>query len=101
MALNWASNHKLKVGFMTSDFRKHPMAYLFINMFRFVEMSIKLTWTLSLNSKSKPVLNRWSAHCLLVQDMAMHLIPETLFRMLDHQKLHVVCIMTYHNDNSP
>jgi hypothetical protein len=31
---NWASNKKLKVGFMTSDFRKHPMAYLFINMFR-------------------------------------------------------------------
>lgn len=31
---NWAANKKLKVGFMTSDFRKHPMAYLFINMFR-------------------------------------------------------------------
>ncbi len=32
---SWSAGNKLKVGFMTSDFRKHPMAYLFINMFRF------------------------------------------------------------------
>jgi predicted O-linked N-acetylglucosamine transferase (SPINDLY family) len=55
LASSWQPNHKLRVGFMTSDFRKHPMAYLFINM----------------------------------------------FRMLNHDKLFVVCIMTFHNDQSP
>jgi hypothetical protein len=92
---NWAANKKLKVGFMTSDFRKHPMAYLFINMFRLgVLFLFCYGFCVLLLGIQFPTTN-----CRFSDGVSCFDVFG--FRMLDHNKLHVVCIMTFHNDHSP